>query len=172
MWAGARLWLKVVLGFLFSITIILSCLTFALFGVTESDRVDIIVTEATGVGNRVVVFSGQLQPFIIHNAFWLSLAALGFFLIFLYFIDHSFRVFLAPGVLCLVLFVFINLTLVIVQNYIFAYTESYAAVYVMSSLARIKQAGFVVLALGVLLIGVSYWGTRLEKLPGQPKTGA
>jgi hypothetical protein len=160
MWSGIRTWLKVVIGFLYSITTILSSLTYALFGAKEKDMVEIIVTEATGIGNRVVIFSGRFEPMIIHNVFWLSLAAVGFFLIFLYFIDHSFRVFLGPGVLSMAIFIFLNLILWLTRGTLLAYAGGYAAVFVLESLAKIRQASFAVFALGLFLIGLSYWGSR------------
>ncbi len=169
MWSGIKTWLKVVIGFLFSITIILSSLTYSLFGAKEKDMIEVIVTEATGVANRVVIFSGQFQPMVIHNVFWLSLAAVGFFLIFLYFIDHNYRVFLGPGVLSLAIFIFLNLALWITRGTLLAYAGESAAVFVLESLAKIRQAGFAVFALGLFLIALSYLGSlRKANPPDQP----
>lgn len=170
MWSGIKTWIKVVIGFLFSITIILTSLTYSLFGVKERDMIEVIVTEATGTANKVTVFSGHFQPMVIHNVFWLSLAAVGFFLIFLYFIDHSFRVFLGPGVLSLAIFIFLNLVLWITRGTILAYAGESAAMFVLESLAKIRQAGFAVLALGLVLIGLSHLGSRPKAdLPDQPE---
>lgn len=170
MWFGIKTWLKVVISFLFSITIILTSLTYSLFGVKEKDMIEVIVTEATGMANKVVVFSGQLQPMVIHNVFWLSLAAVGFFLIFLYFIDHNYRVFLGPGVLSLAIFIFLNLALWITRGTLLAYAGESAAIFVLESLVKIRQAGFAVLALGLILIGVSYVCSRPKADPSdQPK---
>ena len=165
MWSGIKTWIKVVLGFLFSITIILTSLTYSLFGVQEKDMIEVIVTEATGTANKVTVFSGQFQPMVIHNVFWLSLAAVGFFLIFLYFIDHNFRVFLGPGVLSLAIFIFLNLALWITGGTILDYAGESAALFVLDSLAKIRQAGFAVLALGLVLIGLSHVGSRPKAVP-------
>lgn len=160
MWSGIRLWLKVILGFLLSITLILGCFTFAMFGVKAHDTVELIVTEATGMRSEVVVFSALMQPPVIHNVFWLCLAAIGFFLIFLYFIDHNYRVFLAPGVLCLAITLFLNLILAIISGFIFDYTGATAGLFIVAFFERIRQAAWMVLGLGALLIAVSYWGGK------------
>ncbi len=164
MWHSARLWLKVIIGFLFSINLLLTSLTYALFGATEKDTVELIVTEATGAENIVVLFAGKFQPLIIHNVFWLSLALIGFFLIFLYFIDHSFKVFLAPGVLCLIMFLFLNLILFVTQSFIFAFTEGAADLFVTTSFSKVRLASWLVFTLGALLIGTSYWARRRDAL--------
>ncbi|MEW5785452.1 MAG: hypothetical protein AB1767_10335 [Bacillota bacterium] len=166
MWTGARIWLKVILGFMFSMTTILTCLTFAFFGARTNDTVELIVTEATGMQNRVTVFSAQMQPLVIHNVFWLCLAALGFFLIFLYFIDHSFRVYLAPGVLCLVITLFLNIMLLIAQGILIDYTGGGAALFVMASITRVRQASLLVLVFGAFLIGLAHIGRNRQRPAG------
>lgn len=171
MWSGIKTWLKVITGFLFSITVILSALTYALCGARENDLVEVIVTEATGLGNRVTVFTGQMQPMVIHNIFWLSLAAIGFFLIFLYFLDHSYRVLLGPGVLSLAIFLFLNLFLWIIRGSLLAYAGESAAVFVLESLSKVHRAGNAVLILGLFLIALSYWGSRRQvHQPEQPES--
>lgn len=157
MWHSVRLWLKVVLGFLFSITLLISSLTYALFGAKEKDTVELIITEATGVQKTVVLFAGKFQPLIIHNVFWLSLVVIGFLLIFLYFIDHSFKAFLAPGIICVIIFIVISLMVSVAQSFIFDYTAEYGDLFIDTSFSKLRLASFVILALGAALIGTSYW---------------
>jgi hypothetical protein len=165
MWASIRLWLKVIIGFMFSVTLIMASLTYAIFGARSTDTIELIVTQATGIRTQIVVFSAILQPLVIHNVFWLCLAGLGFFLIFLYFIDHSYKVFLAPGVLCLVIAVFLNLVLFIMAGFIFDFTGSDAAIFVVTFFQRLRMATLFASILGVLLIVTYYWGVRLRKNP-------
>lgn len=157
MWAVFRIWLKVILGFFFSITAIMCAVIYGLLGARASDTVELIVTEATGLQQQYVLFAAHVQPLVLHNILWVGVAGLGFFLIFLYFIDHDFRVFLAPGVLCLVIAGFLNITLWGMASSITAYTGESAAAYALNGLERVRQAGFLLAALGFALIAASYW---------------
>lgn len=171
LWFGVKVWLKVVINFLFSITLIFSSLAYALFSIRKKDIVELYVTEANQGAERIIIFSGEFQPLIIHNVFWLSLAAIGFFLIFLYFIDHTLRVLLGPGVLSLTIFLFLKSALWIVSAPLLAQAGDYAAVIIQESLVRARQASLAVLLLGFLLIGLSYWEARRKAaVPGQPKS--
>ncbi len=163
MWHNVRIWLKVVLGFLFSITVILTFISFSLFGVQAEDSVRVIVTEATGLERDVTVFTATLQPMVIHNVFWLCMAGLGFLLIFLYFIDHSFKVFFAPGVLTLAISVLVVIVLVMSLENIFALAGDYGEIYLDTAVFRFQQVVTGMVIFGALLIGLSYWGDKYFK---------
>ena len=168
-WSGIKIWLKVVVSFLFSITLVFSSLTYALFTIKRKEMVEFTVTETVGTGNSIVVFSGYVQPMVIYNIFWFLLAGVGFFLIFLYFIEHNFRVFLGPGILALMIFVFLKMALWFAHKLLFDFAEDYGDLIVLEILNRFRDANFAVLALGLLLIGLSYLGAYFKKgAPDQP----
>lgn len=152
---------KVIIGFLFSITVLLTFLTVSLFGVQAEDRVRIIVTEATGLRRDMVFFYADLQPLVIHNVLWFCLAAFGFMLIFLYFIDHSFKGFLGPGVLSLVITFFIVIVITLSWENIFHFTGVISELYIQTALDRFKQGAFGMTAFGFVLVAVSMWGDRI-----------
>jgi len=154
---------KIIIGFLFTITVILYFLTVSLFGVKAEDAVRVIVTEATGLQRDLVVFSADLQPMVIHNVLWVCLASLGFMLIFLYFIDHSFKGFLAPGILSLAMTIFLAALVAASQDHIIKYTGDVSDLYIQTALDRFRQGAFGMTGFGIVLIAVSLWGDRLFK---------
>lgn len=154
---------KIVIGFLFSINTLLAFLTISLFGVKAEDSVRIIVTEATGLRRDMVVFYADLQPLVIHNVFWLCLASFGFMLIFLYFIDHSFRGFLGPGVLCLVITASLAFIVSASLPHVYQYTGVIAELYIKSALLRFNSGAYGMALFGIVLIALAQWGDRLFK---------
>jgi hypothetical protein len=154
---------KIVIGFLFSINVLLSFLTISLFGVRAEDTVRLVVTEATGLQRSMVVFYADLQPLVIHNVFWLTLASFGFLLIFLYFIDHSFKGFISPGILAVVITLFLVFMLAASRNQIFHFTGPATDLYIQTAIDRFRQAAFGMIAFGLVLIGMAQWGDRLFK---------
>ncbi len=158
---GIRNWLKVVIGFIYSVNIILTFLTFSLFGVKSEDTVRVIVTEATPPYTEVQLITVILQPMVIHNVFWLSLAGLGFLVIFLYFVDHRFKVFLAPGLLTLIMTVFIGALMLVFLENIFTDVKPYQELYLETAMNRFYQVTAGMTLFGVLLIMLSYYGDKV-----------
>ncbi len=158
---GLRNWLKIVIGFIYSITILITFLTFSLFGVKAQDTVRVIVTEATPPYTDVQLITVTLQPMIIHNVFWLSLAGLGFLLIFLYFVDQRFKVFLAPGLLTLVMTAFVAALMLAFLDNIFADVRPYQELYLETAMTRFYQVTAGLTMFGVLLILLSYYGDQV-----------
>ena len=158
---GIRSWLKVVIGFVYSITIIITFLTFSLFGVKAEDTVRVIVTEATPPYTEVQLLTVNLQPMVIHNVFWLSLAGLGFLMLFLYFVDQRFKVFLAPGLITLIMTVFVGALMLAFLENIFADVQPYQELYLETAMNRFYQATAGMTILGVLLILISYYGDQV-----------
>jgi len=154
---------KIIVGFLFSITILVTFITTSLFGVKASDTVRLIVTEATSLRRDMVVFHADLQPLVIHNVFWVCLASIGFMLIFLYFIDHSFKTLMGPGILCVAITLFLSATLALLHDNIYNYIGPVTEVYVKTALDRFKNTAIGVVALGLLLVAASLWGDRVFK---------
>lgn len=154
---------KIVIGFLFSITILLSFLTLSLFGVEAQDTVRLIVTEATGLERDMVVFQATLQPLVIHNVFYLCLAGFGFMLIFLYFIDHRFSVFLGPGVLCLVITIFLVVIVSLTSEQILRFLGPSTDMYIETAIDRFRTGAIGMFIFGILLTALSIWGDQIFK---------
>ncbi len=158
-----RLASKIVIGFFFSIVILLTFLTTSLFGVKAQDTVSLIITEATGFQRDMVAFQGDLLPLIIHNLFWVCLASLGFMLIFLYFIDHSFRGFIGPGVLSIAITILLAVTLAFSRDHIFLFTGPTTEMYIQTAIDRFRLSAYAIFAFGLMLVAVSLWGDQLFK---------
>ncbi len=158
---GLRSWLKVVIGFVFSITILITFFTYSLFGVKAEDTVRVIVTEATPPYTEVQLLTVTLQPMIIHNVFWLSLAGLGFLMIFLYFVDQRFKVFLAPGLIALFMTLFVGIIMFALIENIFADVQPYQELYLETAMARFYQMVTGMTLFGVFLIFLSYYGDQI-----------
>ncbi|MDW7740359.1 MAG: hypothetical protein SCJ97_09960 [Bacillota bacterium] len=154
---------KIIIGFLFSLTVLLTFLTLSLFGVKAEDTIRLIVTEATGLRRDMVVFYADLQPMVIHNVFWLCLASLGFMLIVLYFIDHSFSGFMGPGVLCLAITAFLTFILIASLDNILLFTGVVSQLYIQTALDRFREAAIGIASFGILLVALSIWGDRIFK---------
>jgi hypothetical protein len=152
--------IKIIINFLFSITIIISFITTSLFGLKASDTVRLIVTEATGLRRDMLVFQADLQPLVLHNIFWVCLASLGFMLIFLFFIDHSFKSLMTPGVLSVAITIFLVLILIIFQDNIYNYIGPITQIYIKTAIDRFSRTAVGVVALGLLLLAASLWGDR------------
>jgi len=159
---GLRSWLKVVIGFIYSITVLITFLTFSLFGVKAEDKVQVIVTEATPPYTEVQLFTATLQPMVIHNIFWLSLAGLGFLMILLYFIDHRFKVLLPPGILTLVLTVFVGVIMYFSIENIFAHVQPYQELYLETAMTRFQQVVTGMSFWGILLLVLAYHGEKIK----------
>lgn len=155
-----RIAVKVVITFLFSIIVLLAFATVSLFGVSARDEVRLIVTEATGLQREMVLMNFELQPLVIHNVFWLCLASLGFMLIILYLIDKKFYVFLAPGVLCLSITVFLSAVFSAALDYVLSSSEVLSTLYVQTALDRFTQAAFGMAVFGLALVALGIWGDR------------
>ncbi|HED23754.1 MAG TPA: hypothetical protein ENN91_01350 [Firmicutes bacterium] len=156
-----RVAVKVIIGFLFSLTLILTFLTVSLFGAKAEDAVRLIVTEATGLRRDMVVLQAVLRPMVIHNVFWLCLAAIGFMLIVLYFMDHKFKVLMAPGVLTLSITAFLGIMLAVLKESIYSFTGPVTLVYVQTAFDRFGQAAVWAIVFGIILIILSQWGDQI-----------
>ncbi len=160
---------KIVIGFMFSITILIGFFVTSLFGVEASDTVRLIVTEATGLRREMVLFQAELLPLVFYNVFWVCLALIGFMLIFLFFIDHSFKTLMGPGVLCIVLSFFLAATLAFFYDYIFNNINPVAELYVKNVVERFTKTAIGVVTLGLLLVAASLWGDRVVQKAGRQK---
>ncbi len=157
----AKLWLKIALGFTFSVFVMILIISYALMGTVATDTLEIVVTEATGFQHQEVMIQANLQPLMIVNFFWLSISILAFCLIFLYFLDMNLKSFLAPGFLSLVTVLFMQIIFNILQGFIPPYDKLEATGYIFSTLERANQVSWAVVIMGIVLMAVSIWGQRM-----------
>jgi len=156
---------KIIISFLFSLNVLLTFLTLSLFGVEASDTVRLIVTEATGLERDMVIFNAELNPMVIHNVFYLCLASFGFMLIFLYFIDHKFRVFLGPGVLALAITVLLVIVFISTAESIVRFVGPSMDLYIQTAFNRFRDAAIGMAIFGVILTVFGLKGDQYLKKP-------
>ncbi len=154
---------KIVISFLYSLIILLTFFTTSLFGVKAQDTVRLVITEATGLQRDMVAFQADLQPLVLHNLFWVCLASIGFLLIFLYFIDHSFRNYLGPGILAMAITIFLAGMLAASRDHIFQFTGPATELYIQTAIDRFRVSAYSIFAFGMLLVAASLWGDQLFK---------
>ncbi len=152
---------KIIISFFFSLTVLLTYLTASLLGVQARDTVRLIVTEATGLQREMVIFNATLQPLFIQNVLYLCLASFGFMLIFLYFIDHKFKVFLGPGVLTLVISLFLVVAVSLSAEQIISFMGPSTDIYIETAFARFRQAATGITLFGLFLTALALWGDQL-----------
>lgn len=158
-----KLWLRIILGFIFSVFVIVGVFSFGLLGTVATDSMEIVLTEATGIQNQEVILSANMQPLVIQNTFLFAIAAMGFCLIFLYFLEHKFSVYFAPGVLCLVSVIFVQAVLWIAAGFVPVGLEGQTGEYINETVKKIHYACLFGVLLGSALIVVSTLVHRRDK---------
>jgi len=156
---------KIIISFLFSLNVLLTFLMLSLFGVEAQDTVRLIVTEATGLERDMIIFNAELNPMVIHNVFWLCLASFGFMLIFLYFIDHKFKVFLGPGVLTLAITVLLVIIFISSAESILRFVGPSMDLYIQTAFNRFRDAAIGMSIFGIILTILGVKGDQYLKKP-------
>jgi len=145
-----KLWLKIFLGFIFSVFVIVLLVSYGLIGTVAMDTLEIVITEATGLQQEEAMISANLNPYIIQNTMWLAISVLGFCLVFLYFLDMNLKSFLAPGFLAIVTVIFVQIIHSIIR--VFVPYEAEATGHILSYLDRIDEASIIMGIVGILLM--------------------
>lgn len=156
---------KIIISFLFSLNVLLTFLTLSLFGVEAQDTVRLIVTEATGLERDMIIFNAELNPMVIHNVFWLCLASFGFMLIFLYFIDHKFKVLLGPGVLTLAITILLVIIFISSAESILRFVGPSMDLYIQTAFNRFRDAAIGMSIFGIILTILGVKGDQYLKKP-------
>lgn len=149
-----KLTLKILLSVAFAAALLVTIITFSLSELVVSEELA-IVTQATEYPPETAVFLSNLESHVIRNIFWLSLAALGFCLIFLYHLYGNFQIFFAPSILALVTFILVQISLSILPGYLAHGMESPLGPLLREGLDKAQTANFLILALGIVLMVVS-----------------
>ncbi len=149
-----KLTLKIIVSVAFAAALLVTVIPFSLSEIVISEELT-LVTQATEYPPETAVFLSNLEPTVIRNVFWLSLAALGFCLIFLYYLYGNFQIFFAPSMLALLAFILIQVTLQIIPNYLAYGMDGPLGPLMQEGLDKAQAANFTILALGLVLLVVS-----------------
>ncbi len=155
-----KLILLMVLNFIYSLSLIGSVFFYSLMGAVATDRVGIIVTEATGFQRQETLISANLMPTILVNIFGLSLAGVAFCLIFIFLLRHSFHAFWAPASLSVLVFFFLLAVRSLVIGFLPPDLDVATGPYIVKILDRGLQANIIQFIFGLLLFYIAYHGDK------------
>lgn len=156
MFKTVKIWLRIIIGFMFAVCVLIGITSYALLGTVATDSLEIIITEATGTQTQEVIFLASLQPLNIQIALFFSIAGMALCLIFLYFLEHNFKVFVAPGVISIISVLFLRGLLSFIANFIPTDISRSVFDYIHLSIVRGSHASLVAVGIGLLLLVVSY----------------
>ena len=151
-----KIWLRIIIGFMFAVCVLIGITSYALLGTVATDSLEIIITEATGMQTQEVIFLANLQPLNIQIALFFSIGGMALCLIFLYFLEHNFKVFVAPGVISIISVLFLRGILGFIANFIPTDISRDVYNYIQLSIVRGSHASLFAIGIGLLLLVVSY----------------
>jgi len=161
-----RIWLRIIIGFLFTVCVLIAITAYALYGTVATDSLEIIITEATGKQAQEVIFLASLQPLSIQITLFFAIAGMALCLIFLYLLEHNFKVFVAPGVICIISVLFFRGVLGFLANFIPPDISKGAFEYIHLSFQRGSHASLAAVGIGVLLLIFSYLDYKKKQQRG------
>ena len=151
-----RVWMKMIVDFIFSISVITAIIAYALLGTITSEKLKIIFTEsAVSEGNLNILFQGSLPEFVIRNFLWYSLFIIVFCLIILVFMEPKLKVFLFPGSLCFLSAFFVQAALISLNSFISPDSAAATSPFVSQFLKQANLASLVAGGTGMILLIIS-----------------
>lgn len=139
-----RVWVKMIIDFIFSVSIITGVLSYALLK-SIPDGLNILFIKGAGSENMGIIMEGNVPEFVLRNILWFSVFVFCFSLIILFFMEPRLKVFLFPGSLCFLSIFFIQAALIILNSFITpdttTATKEFADLF-------FKQAGYASLVVG------------------------
>ncbi len=155
-----KLMILMLLNFFYSVSIAGVVFFYSLMGTVATDRVNIIITEATGIQRQETILSANLMPVVLQNLFWLSLAGSLFCLICIFFMRHTFHSFWAPASLSMIVFFVVLPLRSVIYSFLPAGMDYGSAPYMLDVLDRALQANIMVFIFGLLLFYLAYQGDK------------
>ncbi len=155
-----KIWLRIIIGFVFAVCVLVSITAYALTGTVATDSLEIIITEATARQNAEVIFIAHLQPLNIQIALFFAIFGMALCLIFLYFLEHHLGVFVAPGVISVFSVILFQILLKFITDFIPADVSADLSSYINQCIARANFASFLAAAIGLFLVVASFLDYR------------
>ncbi len=148
-------------NFLYSLSLLGAVFFYSLLGATAADKVELIITEATGVNRQETLLSTILKPTVLHNFCYVFTAGVVFCLICLFFFRHTFHTFFAPSIVTVLVFFFILLVRNDVSVFLIPGTvDETAYLYINNILKRALHADIILLIFGILLFFTAFYGDK------------
>ena len=161
MYRDLKIIISMIIYFIYSLSIMGAVFFYSLMGTVAMDRLCIIITEATGFQRQERMLTTFLYPAMIQNLFWLSIAGIGFCLIFLFLLNQNFHSFWSPASLTVLLF----LVLMSIRSLFFNLLPEdidtlLSEPYIVNVLHRFLMSNIAVLIFGLILCCVAFFGDR------------
>ena len=151
-----RVWLKMFIDFIFSISIIAGIGAYSLLGTITSENLKVIIAEtSTDVLPSNIILSGSMPEYVIRNFLWYSIFIFIFCLIILYFMEPKLKVFLFPGSLCFLSVFFVQATLMSINSFIVPGSEAASSEVLNLFFKKGNQASLALGLVGMILLIVS-----------------
>jgi hypothetical protein len=148
-------------NFVYSVSLIGVVFFYSLMGVVATDKVGIIITEATGFQRQETLLTANLLPAELHTLFWLSLAGAALCIIFVVLLQHTFRSLYGPGALSFIVFFLLTFARGAVMNFLPPVLEQAGSTpYLISIVERSAQANGAVFFSAILLFYLAYRGDK------------
>lgn len=155
-----KLIILMIMNFAYTVSLVGVVFFYSLMGTVAKDRVNIIITEATGLQRQETMLTANLMPVVLQNLFWLSLAGATFCLICIFFMRHTFHSFWAPATLSIITFFMMLSSRSAIYSFLPDEAEGAAVQYMMNVLERALQANIMVFIFGLLLFYIAYQGDK------------
>ncbi len=148
-----KVWLKMFIDFMFSISIIAGIAAYSLLGTFTADNLKIIIAEtSTDFSPSDIILAGSLPEYAIRNTLWFSVFIFIFSLIILYFMEPKLKVFLFPGSLCFLSVFFVQVALMSINSFIVPGSEADLSEFLGLFLDKANQASLVLGLVGMFLL--------------------
>ncbi len=164
MYRDIKIVISMIIYFIYSLSIMGAVFFYSLMGTVAMDRLCIIITEATGFQRQERMLTTFLYPAMIQNLFWLSLAGIGFCLIFVFLLNQNFHSFWSPASLTVLLFIVLMGIRDLFFNILPEDIESLVSQpYIVNVLHRFLISNIVVLVFGLILCCLAFLGDKFYK---------
>lgn len=138
----------------FTVAVLTALLTYPLIEMITSEEL-INITRATEYPPETAVLLTSINEIIVQNVFWVSLAAIGFCIIALYYLSGGYQMYLAPAIISLIIFIVIQAGLYVLPEHLVLGVAAPVEPILNEGLGKLQIANYLVLAMGIVLLIIS-----------------
>ncbi len=156
-----KVWIKMIIDFVFSVSIIVAVIAYSLLGTLTKDNLRILIVdesvegELTGAEAIIAghkIFEGNIPAYLMRNFLWFTIFIAIFCLVVLYFMEPRLKVFLFPGSLCFLSVLFIQVAMMIMNSFISPDTPILTTEYLALAFNKANQASLMAAGAGMILL--------------------
>ena len=138
----------------FTIAILTTLFTYPLIEmITAEELKTIIQTEEPPP--ETALFLHNLNEIVVQGVFWVSLAAIGFCIIALYYFSGGYQMYVAPAIISLVIFIVIQAGLFVLPEHLALGIAEPMEPILDKGLEKLQMVNYIVLGIGIILLLIS-----------------